>query len=242
MEYVIKNNKNLPTPLMMTICGSTGSGKTHLLMKMLLTNDFLDYNNLIIFTPTQEQKPYLLLKYGFQYRLSKWSMLSINDILNRFTDDQIEIVCKTYIQLHPDERMTEEINITFYENLNDLPSPTNLNKRKKNLIIFDDCVEIKNQTNISSYFTRGRHNNCSCIYLSQRYYDIPKIIRTQLSAVVLFKMGLRDKQYSFNEHVETFIDDRQEYYRRVNEIWKTKYNYVYINKLEETLTKDIFDD
>jgi len=85
----IKNHENLPSPLMMVVCGSTGFGKTYLTLKMLLTDGFLDYNNLIIFTPTQEQKDYLLLKHGFENKLSKASMLAIRDILDDYVEEQI---------------------------------------------------------------------------------------------------------------------------------------------------------
>ena len=42
-----------------------------------------------------------------------------------------------------------------------------LDKNKKNLIVFDDYVNDKNQEIMESYFTKGRHTNCNCIYLAQ---------------------------------------------------------------------------
>jgi len=48
-----------------------------------------------------------------------------------------------------------------------------LDINKKNLIVFDDCVNDKNQEIMESYFTKGRHTNCNCIDLSQSYYDLP---------------------------------------------------------------------
>jgi hypothetical protein len=82
---------------MMILTGKTGAGKTSLLMKMLLTDDFLDYNNLMIFTPTIEQKDYLLLKYGFKYNLSKSAMLAILEILPKYRDEQIDV---RHIKIH----------------------------------------------------------------------------------------------------------------------------------------------
>lgn len=237
-DVKMKHNKILPDPLMMVICGKTGSGKTSLLMKLLLTEDFLDYNNLIVFTPTPEQPDYLLLKYGFQNKLSKTSMLAIREILPNYRDEQIEEICKVYKQASNDDY--NDINFTFYERIQDIPLPNTLDKYQKNLIIFDDCVDFRNQSIIESYYTKGRHNNCSCIYLAQNFYGIPKgNIRTQMSAIVLFKLGGSDKKNSY-EHVSSFID-RKDYYHQIDSIWKKPYSYVYINKNKEFLTDDLFN-
>jgi len=45
----------------MIIFGKSNSGKTFLLMKLLLTENILDYNNLHIFTTTPEQPAYQIL-------------------------------------------------------------------------------------------------------------------------------------------------------------------------------------
>jgi type IV secretory pathway VirB4 component len=42
------NNKILPNNFRMLIVGSSGCGKNVLLMKMLLKDGFIDYNNLIM--------------------------------------------------------------------------------------------------------------------------------------------------------------------------------------------------
>ena len=54
------NHKNLPNSISL-IVGSSGCGKPCLLLKMLLTPKFLDYDNLIIFTKSSFQPEYQLL-------------------------------------------------------------------------------------------------------------------------------------------------------------------------------------
>ena len=49
------------------------------------------------------------------------------------------------------------------------------------LVIFDDFVCDENQKPLVDYFIRGRHKNCSVIYLSQSYYKTPKDIRLNCS-------------------------------------------------------------
>ena len=49
------------------------------------------------------------------------------------------------------------------------------------IVIFDDFICEKNQKPLIDYFIRGRHKNCSVIYLSQSFYKIPKDIRLNCS-------------------------------------------------------------
>ena len=86
---------------------------------------------------------------------------------------------------------------TFYKKLTDLPPAKDLENDGHQLVIFDDCVADKNQEKISDYFLYGRkiNNNlgCSCIYISQRYFGIPQIVRGQLNYMILLKVrGFRD--------------------------------------------------
>ena len=41
------------------------------------------------------------------------------------------------------------------DKIDQIMNPSELDKNKKNLIIFDDCVNIKNQNVMESYYTRG---------------------------------------------------------------------------------------
>ena len=65
------NHKNLPNSLRCLIVGSSGCGKTCLLLKMLLIPNFLDYDNLIIFTKLSFQPEYQLLTRFWCWSL-KW--------------------------------------------------------------------------------------------------------------------------------------------------------------------------
>lgn len=70
---------------------------------------------------------------------------------------------------------------------------------KQHLIIFDDmCIESeKNQSQISELFIRGRKMaqsyGCSLIYLTQSYFQVPPVIRKQMTSLILRKInGKRD--------------------------------------------------
>ena len=87
--------------------------------------------------------------------------------------------------------------VSFYKRLADLPEPKDLeNNGGHQLVVFDDCITERKQEKIENYYIYGRKINggvgCSCIYLSQKYFTIPKIIRAQLSYVILLR--IREKK------------------------------------------------
>ena len=69
------HHRNLSNEVLSVICGRSGCGLTYLLSKILTTPNFLDYNNLIIYTTTAEQPVYQFLKYGFENNLKKQQLL-----------------------------------------------------------------------------------------------------------------------------------------------------------------------
>lgn len=70
------------------------------------------------------------------------------------------------------------------------------------LIIFDDLVLDKKQAEIADYFIRGRKvgGSISCMYLSQSYFKVPKIIRIQCNYMFLKKLSsMRDLRLILSE-------------------------------------------
>ena len=65
-------------------------------------------------------------------------------------------------------------------------------KKAQILCIFDDLVNDKKANEkIADYFIRSRKvaGGCTCIYLSQNYYSIPKIIRSNSNYLMLKKLS-----------------------------------------------------
>ena len=65
------NNPLLPPNVRGLIVGKSNCGKTVLLLNLLLNDDWLDYNNLLVFGNSLHQKEYKVLKKGFELKLSK---------------------------------------------------------------------------------------------------------------------------------------------------------------------------
>jgi hypothetical protein len=109
---------------------------------------------------------------------------------NDGTFSSIEIFCRCkdeplYQFLHDKTKG----GIKIYEDLSELKNINSYDKTENSLIVFDDLVLTKDQSMISEFFLRGRKQGISLIYLSQSYYQIPKMIRLNSNYLVILKLG-----------------------------------------------------
>ena len=70
-----------------------------------------------------------------------------------------------------------------------------ISKNKRNMILCDDLNELpdKELIKINDLFIRGRHHNCSIIYLSQYFYRIPIRSRGSANYFIFFKLNSEKK-------------------------------------------------
>ena len=224
------NHSNKIGPqLRMIVFGKSNSGKTFLLMKLLLTENILDYNNLHIFTTTPEQSAYQILLHGFKNNLSKSIMYSL--FIN-YLEDEFECnfseVCQELSEDEQNVRSTndsakskEKIEIIVTNKVNELLDPSDLNKSKKNIVIFDDIIDSKKFSILpSSFFVRSRHFNCGVIFLSQSFFGIDhKLIRSNANIFVIFKTVPRTlRQLLQNINIENIDEFKRDAFRA----WKKK--------------------
>ncbi|KAL3890573.1 hypothetical protein ACJMK2_002855, partial [Sinanodonta woodiana] len=66
-----------------------------------------------------------------------------------------------------------------------LVAPSVDDQRVNNLVVYDD-VMLDNQKNPARIFSRGRHKNIDVIYVTQRYTQIPKVIRDNCNILAVF--------------------------------------------------------
>ena len=69
------------------------------------------------------------------------------------------------------------------------PKLDDMDKEYNHLVVWDDLVLEKDLKAVEKYYQRARKLNCSVIFLSQSYYDIPKFIRKNSNYLVLFDLG-----------------------------------------------------
>lgn len=135
------------------------------------------------------------------------------ELIHRMSDtfERIIICCKS-----KDEPLYELLEksiprpaLTFFEGIKDIPKldsfdranasaqrgrPEPLGRMRGDeqiLVAFDDLVTEKDQKVIEDYFIRGRKvaGGVSCVYLSQSYFKVPKLIRLQCGYLVLKKLS-----------------------------------------------------
>jgi hypothetical protein len=208
-----QNNFLLPNSLRACIIGKSGCGKTNLLMNLLLNSygeeEFLDYDNLFIFAKSLHQQEYKFLFECFNKGLNK------NDIIRLIRNEQIT------------ENNKHNINIEFYDDSNLVPDPSELDKTKKNLIIFDDVI-LEKQNKIEQYYTRGRHNNVDCIYISQNYIKLPRqTVRENANFFILFPQNDITLENFYRDHCTDL--NKNSFKNICKEIWKEPYSFVTID-------------
>ena len=109
-----------------------------------------------------------------------------------------------------------------------------LDDESQKIVIFDDFVCEKNQKPLIEYFIRGRHKNCSVIYLSQSYYLTPKDIRLNCSHFTIFDSPSAPETNRMCKEVNV---NKNKFLIATAE----PYSFAYIDKINKTMRKN-FDE
>lgn len=79
--------------------------------------------------------------------------------------------------------------LSVKEGINNAPNLEDLDKEEQTLIVMDDLVLERNQKQLEEYFIRARKVNCSLIYISQSYYGVPRMIRQNLTYLIIKRLN-----------------------------------------------------
>lgn len=147
-NYGISHDIQLPARI--GIVGSSGSGKTNILLDLLhrFSTPKGTFKGLLIYLRSRHEPLY-------QYLAEKV----------------------------PETKFVEVSSESDIMSVDDVDEQT--------LVVFDDLIlaDKKTQAAIGEYFIRGRKKGLTCVYISQNYFGIPKIIRQQLSYIILKKIN-----------------------------------------------------
>lgn len=132
--------------------------------------------------------------------------------------------------------ISDEVGYDIIEASNDQILPVSeLTDDNQKLVIFDDFVCEKNQKPLIDYFIRGRHKNCSVIYLSQSYYKTPKDVRLNCSHFCLYEFpSVNEKSLICREN-----NISKELYKKATE---DPYCFLYIDKPRKFTTRNFNEE
>lgn len=140
-----------------------------------------------------------------------------------------------YLDLIENCEKAASINDFDYEFKNDLAEATSIDdmdRQAKNLVIFDDfCTDLASMNKIKEYFIRGRKMNCTCIFISQDYFSVPKIIRLNCSYFCMFK-SRDDREILDIYKTHSCGMTKQEFKNIFKEATSEKYNFLCIDKTQ----------
>ncbi|KAL9966048.1 hypothetical protein ACROYT_G024059 [Oculina patagonica] len=121
-----------------------------------------------------------------------------------------------------------DIKVEYFEEAEDVPDPRDLSKDDKNLLIFDDLI-LSKQNKIEDYYTRGRHSNVDCIYLSQNYFKLPRqTIRENANLFILFPQDLKNINHIYNDHVSEDME-KEEFRSLCRSAWRGSHTFLTID-------------
>ena len=109
------------------------------------------------------------------------------------TFEEIIICCKSKAEPlyeYLEDKFKKDKSIKIMEFAKDgLPDIDKFDKETQRLLVFDDLVNEKDQKAICESFIRARKKNCSLCYLSQSYYAVPKLIRNNLTYIIIKQLS-----------------------------------------------------
>ena len=222
-----ENSEFFPKNIKALIIGKTESGKTNFLMHCLLCPGWLDYEDLYVFCTSMTQPEYKILKGAFEKGLSKEAVFALFQNQEKIREKNFDIN-ELFNELRDHFPNGTKINAEFYEKSQEVPDPRAFSAEKKNLVIFDD-VMLEKQSNIESYYTRGRHHNIDCFYLTQDFFTIPKrTIRENTNLLCLFPQKKRNLGLIYTDYVGDDMP-KDEFLRFCNSCWSRPFGFVVLD-------------
>ena len=164
-----------------------------------------------------------------------------NDIVSTYENHRHVVigpsnVGKTYYMLKILEKLGNKRHIHIitrspnqYPNYKTSTEIKQINKYKGSVVIFDDMLGAKNDSQIDEFFTRGRHEDLDVYYISQSYFALPRqSIRNNSDRLILFKQTLRDVQSMYYD-IGAYDMKYDEFKEMCHKAWDEKYNYLCID-------------
>src|ERR1044072_568299 len=172
-------------PFRMVVSGSSDSGKTTMIMNLLMGNKNIK----------EDGERYILCNdvvlIGKFLHEPKWNI--VRDFFNELANEGEDV---SFRALSPLE----------------IPDVEEFDPNRATVVVFEDLMNMskKIQERIADYFSSGRHSNISSIYVSQRFFLIPKTIRENITYISLHRgagnlLDLKRIISPYTEHPENLV-------------------------------------
>ena len=127
----------------------------------------------------------------------------------------------------------------FHNAAEDIINVDALDKNEINLVVFDDFLADREAVpKITDLFIRGRKKNCTILYLTQSYFNTPKVIRLQCNYNIFFKVpDDREINSIFCNH--TMSLDRKTFTQIFKEATKEPHSFLMLDHLTQDESKQI---
>src|SRR5438067_13381833 len=149
-------------PFRMIVSGSSDSGKTTMIMNLLMGNKKIK----------EDGERYIrcndVVLIGKFLHKPKWNI--VRDFFNELANEGEDV---SFRALSPSE----------------FPDVEEFNPNRTTVVVFEDLMNMskKIQERIADYFSSGRHSNVFSIYVSQRFFLIPKTARDNATYISLHR-------------------------------------------------------
>ena len=124
-------------------------------------------------------------------------------------------------------------NVLVCSNDDIVPVENLMDNTAQKIVIFDDFVCDKNQKPLIDYFIRGRHKNCSIIYLSQSFYGTPKDIRLNCSHFSVYEFPSSNERNLISRELGV---DKEQYINATNK----PYSFLYVDKPKKLIRRNFY--
>ena len=124
-------------------------------------------------------------------------------------------------------------NVLLCSNDDIVPIENLMDNTAQKIVIFDDFVCDKNQKPLIDYFIRGRHKNCSVIYLSQSFYGTPKDIRLNCSHFCIYEFPSSNERNLISRELGV---DKEQYINATNK----PYSFLYVDKPNKLIKRNFY--
>lgn len=126
--------------------------------------------------------------------------------------------------------------LSVKEGINNAPNLDDLDKEEQTLIVMDDLVLEKNQRQLEEYFIRARKMNASLIYISQSYYAVPRMIRQNLTYLVIKRLNTLGDLFRIMREYSLGVD-KDELKKIYDNSTDTKQNFLLVDLEEEPASR-----